>query len=55
MKFVVGTISNNGKRTVLSKPEILVDENKAAQITIGENEKAKPEIALTVIAQRKSL
>lgn len=55
MKFVVGTISKNGKRTILSKPEVLAKENVPAQITVGKENGANPEVALSVVAQRKSL
>ncbi len=53
MNFIVGVIDQNGQRVIKAKPQILANENEAAQITIGENN--GDEISLSVIATRKSL
>lgn len=54
MNFVVGYIDQDGKRTIVSRPQILTKENETAQITMGE-ENGKDTISLSVVAQRKSL
>jgi hypothetical protein len=38
MKVAVGTIGPKGERTVLANPEVIVEESKKAQLTIGEME-----------------
>lgn len=55
MKFVVGTISKNGERTIVSKPQILARENEPAQITVSEKENGPVQLSLSVIAKRKAL
>lgn len=53
MNFIVGVIDQNGQRVIKAKPQILANENEAAQITVGENN--GDEISLSVVATRKSL
>lgn len=53
MKFAVGYIGKSGKRTIVSRPQILAMENEPASITVGQ--KGKPEISLSVVAKRTSL
>lgn len=53
MNFVVGTVGKDGKRTVLSEPQILAKENEPAQITVDEANGSK--MSLSVVAKRKSL
>lgn len=52
MKFVVGVIDEDGQRTILSKPQLLAQENEKAEITIYEDDD-KEILSLSVIAQRK--
>jgi type II secretory pathway component GspD/PulD (secretin) len=54
MKFVIGTIDNNGKKTITSRPEIFARENEKAQITIHEQD-GKETLSLSVTAQRKDI
>lgn len=54
MNFVVGYIGQDGKRTIVSKTQILTKENETAQITVG-NDDGKETMSLSVVAQRKSL
>ena len=54
MIFTVGYIGKDGKRTIVYRPQILTEENKNAQITLGE-EGGKETMSLSVVAQRKSL
>lgn len=54
MKFTVGTISKDGQRTIISKPQILANENEKAQITVGKSG-GSVNLSLSVLAQRKSL
>ena len=54
MKFVIGTIDNDGKKTITSRPEIFARENKKAQITIHEKD-GKEVLTLSVIAKRKNI
>ena len=53
MNFIVGVIDQNGQIVIKAKPQILANENEAAQITVGENN--GDEISLSVVATRKSL
>ena len=55
MKFVVGMISKSGKRTILSRPQILARENQPAEIVVSKGSESKPEVALSVIVQRRQL
>jgi len=55
MKFVVGTIDINGKKSVISEPQVLAKDNEPAQITIGKKGDSPPQISLSVIAKRKVL
>jgi type II secretory pathway component GspD/PulD (secretin) len=54
IQIAIGTIEENGKRTIISRPQILTKENEPVQISIGEKNGAE-EVALSVIAQRKEL
>lgn len=54
MKFTVGTISKNGQRTIVSKPQILAMENEKAEIIVGEDG-GKEQLSLSVVAKRKAL
>lgn len=54
MNFVVGYFDKDGKKIVAYRPQILTDENKNAQITLGE-EGRKETISFSVVAQRKAL
>jgi type II secretory pathway component GspD/PulD (secretin) len=53
MKFVVGTIDRDGKKTILATPSIIATENEKAEVSVSDN--GKQEYALSVIASRKSL
>lgn len=54
MTFVVGKISKDGTRTLVSRPRISVVPNEKAQITVGEE--GKPEVlSLSVIATKTNL
>ncbi|MGZ3768544.1 MAG: hypothetical protein ACXVCP_02270 [Bdellovibrio sp.] len=53
INFVVGYIGQDGKRNIVSKPQILAKENETAQVSVGEN--GKETMSLSVVAQRKSL
>jgi len=50
MKFKVGMTGPDGKRTVISKPEILAFENEEAKISVGSGD--KEEFSLSVLAKR---
>lgn len=52
MKMVVGTISSDGQRTIVSRPQILAKENEQALIQVGDKD---GEMSLSVVAKRKSL
>ena len=54
MKFVVGTIDKDGKRTIVSHPEILAKENEPATITVGQKNGSPEELSLSVVAERKT-
>ena len=54
IKFVVGTIDKNGKKTILSTPEVLTSENKLARISVGKDS-THPKLSMSVLALRKSL
>ena len=54
MKFVVGTISSTGEKTILSTPQILTLENEKAEVSVG-SRKESSDLKLSVIATRKSL
>ncbi len=52
MTAVIGTVSSDGTKTIISKPQILAKENKTALIQIGNKDS---EISLSIIAKRKTL
>lgn len=54
MTFIVGTIDNEGQRTVLFKPQVFAKENKKSEIMIEQGE-TKDMLSLTVVAKRKTL
>ncbi len=54
MTFVVGTIDNEGQRTILSKPQVFAKENKKSEIMIEQGD-TKDMLSLTVVAKRKTL
>lgn len=54
LDFVIGTIEKDGTRSVVSRPRIITLENEKASITMG-NEDGSEELALTLVARRKSL
>lgn len=54
MKFVIGTISATGKKTIVSTPQIISLENLKAEITIGD-QPGKEDLSLAVVATRKIL
>jgi type II secretory pathway component GspD/PulD (secretin) len=54
MKFTVGTINKDGKRTIISKPQILAKENEKSQITVGESGSSE-NLSLSVLAKRRAL
>lgn len=54
MNFVVGVIGKDGKRTVLSRPNILAKENEKAEIEVSDKESGET-LALSVIVARKAL
>lgn len=49
MNFVVGYIGQDGKKTILSKPQILTKENETAQITVSDDN-GKETMSLSVVA-----
>ena len=53
MSFVVGHISKDGVRTIISEPQILAMENEKAQIEVGSNQSNQEMVSLSVTAQRK--
>lgn len=53
MKLAVGTIDENGNRTILARPEILTDEKNPASVTI--EDEMGDEVSLSVVAKRKTL
>lgn len=53
MNFTVGSITKDGKRTILSTPEILAKENESAQIVVGGKDGA--ELSMSVVAKRTAL
>jgi hypothetical protein len=54
MKFVIGTISAEGIRTVVATPQVISIANEKAQITLS-NEQGKEDLSVSVIASRKAL
>ncbi len=52
MKFTVGTIDKNGKRTILASPKMVAKENQEAQISQGEKS-GRELLALTVTAKKQ--
>ncbi len=53
MKFAIGKIDDLGERVIIARPEVIVDENTPATLTIGEE--GHPEkISLSVLATPKS-
>ncbi|WP_374076478.1 hypothetical protein [Bdellovibrio bacteriovorus] len=54
MKFVVGFIGKDGKRTITARPEVLAKENSPAQITVGGNN-GKESLSMSIVVQRKTL
>ena len=52
MKFIVGAINKDGEKSILSKPQVIANENEPAVITLGDNKTAQ-EISLKTIAKRK--
>lgn len=48
MKFTVGYVDKDGKRTIVSKPQVLAKENSPAQIQVGTANKES--VSLTVVA-----
>ncbi|MFV8250539.1 hypothetical protein [Bdellovibrio bacteriovorus] len=52
MNLVVGTIGRDGKRTVISKPQILTKENSPASIQVSGKD---GEVSLSVVAKRRTL
>ena len=54
MKFVVGHVSKDGRRKVLSTPVIVAMEKEPAQIAVG-NQDGKDVISLSVTATRTQL
>jgi hypothetical protein len=52
MNFTVGTIAKDGKRIVASKPQVLVEENKPAQLMMNGG---SAQLSLSVVAQRKEM
>ncbi len=51
MKFVVGTVSADGKRTTVSRPQILAMENEVATMSVAEKG-SKEVVSLSVVAKR---
>lgn len=52
IKFTVGYVGKDGKRTIVSKPQILAKENSPAKIQVGQA--GKESVSLTVLAQRQA-
>lgn len=48
--LVIGTIAKDGKKTILSRPQILAKENEPAEITSANNEN---EISLSLLVKRQ--
>ncbi len=55
MKFTVGLIGANGKRTIVSRPQILALENEPAQISVGKKDGGAEQLSLSVVAKRRVL
>jgi type II secretory pathway component GspD/PulD (secretin) len=51
MKFVIGTMDQNGKRTVVSEPSLLVKENSPATLSVKGKELGQA-LKLSVTAKR---
>ncbi len=54
MKFVNGTISATGEKTIVATPQIISLENLKAEIMIGD-QPGKEDLSLAVVATRKIL
>lgn len=52
MKFIVGTIDEMGERTVLARPEMMIEENRMGKISTGENEGTE-DMTLSAFAKEK--
>lgn len=52
MKFAVGTIDEMGERTILARPEMMIEENRMGKITTGENEGTE-DMTLSAFAKEK--
>ena len=53
MEFLVGTRTEGGRRVIVSRPRILVNENEPATITVGDG--GVGTVALSVTARRREL
>lgn len=53
MNFTVGYIGKDGKRKIVSQPQVLAKENEIASIDVN-NMNGKEKLKLSVLAQRKS-
>ncbi len=51
MKFVIGVITKDGRKTVISKPELVARENERAEIKVGNR---LQQVSLSVLAERMS-
>lgn len=51
MNFVVGYISADGTRTVMSRPRILVHENEPARVTLTDRTDDAQEFTFSVVAR----
>lgn len=53
MKFVLGTIDENGERSVISTPEVITGSNGKAQII--QDDKDGDKMSLSVLAKEQSI
>ena len=50
MNFIVGMINENGVRTIVSRPQILVAENELAEVIVGDQNN-KEVMSMAVVAR----
>lgn len=55
MKFIVGTIAKNGKRTILARPQVIVRDGEPARISQNDEKTGEEYLSLSIIAKRTTL
>jgi len=55
MKFTVGTIGENGERTIVAKPQVLAKEGEPAKITQSDTKSGVEHLSLSVVAKKTTL